>query len=119
MSRRQIVYGILGSCCGLVLLLLLFVAWTLNSGMSSGGTLSSGRMVTASSTSWRLSTRNSQDTATIETAGHTIVVAPTTLLVDGNKVGTIDAGVKSVSVKVTGGKITFVADGKIVAAFRK
>jgi hypothetical protein len=71
--------------------------------------------VMATSTSLSLSSRFSRDAATIETGGHTIVVAPNTLTVNGRKVATIDAAIKSIEVHVEGDAITFLGDGKVVA----
>jgi len=87
----------------------------LTAGGSTGGTLANGRSVTANSYSWSLQSRFSPDSATIDTAGHTIVVAPKQLSVDGKIVARINESVKTVAVNVQRGAITFVADGKTVA----
>ena len=83
-------------------------------GGSAGGTLSTGRSVFTHSDSVALSSTVSQDTATIETAGKTIVVEPTRLIVDGTIVATIKEHVSNVEVVVRRGAVTFVADGMSV-----
>ena len=88
-------------------------------GGSTGGTLSSGRSVMAHSNGLRLSSTLAKDTATISTAGRTIVVKPKTLLVDGVPVGTIDEAVKDVKIEVQYGQIRFLADGKVVATTQR
>lgn len=87
-------------------------------GGSAGGTLSTGRTVVAHSDSFSLSSSFSKDTATVKTAGRTIVVAPASLIVDGLTVAEIDEGISKVEVAVKRGAITFVADGRAVATFR-
>jgi hypothetical protein len=84
-------------------------------GGSCGGTLATGRGVNARSDSWYMSSAFSNDTATIRTAGRTIVIAPTNVQVDGRTLTAIDASVKSVDVIVEGNAISFVADGRKVA----
>jgi hypothetical protein len=86
------------------------------SGGSCGGILATGRAVNAQSDSWYVTSTFSRDTATIKTAGHTIEVGPTDLLVDGQLVTTVDASVKSVDVTVKGSAISFIADGRTVGA---
>lgn len=76
-----------------------------------------GRVVTARTDAWGLGGSNTSDTATIETGGYQIVVAPTNLSVDGNLCGTIDAATKSVEVTVQDDIVSFVADGRLVARY--
>lgn len=83
-------------------------------GGSAGGTLSTGRNVVTHSDAVSLSSAFSKDTATVKTAGKTIVVAPASLIVDGIKVAEIDERVSNVEVSVKRRVITFVADGKPV-----
>jgi len=66
------------------------------------------------SDSIHLTSAFSRDTATIKTGGHTIVVGPSVLLLDGAKIGTIEESTKSVEVTMEDGTITFIADGKPV-----
>lgn len=75
------------------------------------------RVVTARTDAWGLGGSNTADTATIETGGYQIVVAPTKLSVDGNHCGTIDAATKSVEVTVQDDIVSFVADGRLVARY--
>jgi hypothetical protein len=84
---------------------------------SAGGTLQSGLLVTAGSDSWYLSLETQAADATIRTAGHTIVVTPSSLQVDGQTVAAIDPATKAVAVTVRDGVIEFVADNKPVAVW--
>jgi hypothetical protein len=86
-----------------------------SAGGTAGGILSTGRSVMAYSDSISLSSTFSSDTATIRTAGKTIVVHPTTLEVDGALVATINKDVSDIEVRVKRGVVTFVADGKSLA----
>ena len=95
-------------------LFLVFLVFALSGGGSAGGTLSTGRSVIAYSDSAFLTSQLTADTAIIETAGKTIVVRPTVLLVDGSEVATIPASVADVRVVVEDGFITFFADGEVV-----
>lgn len=83
-------------------------------GSSAGGTLRSGRSIMVHSNSLSLSTALSKDTATIDTAGKTIVVMPTQLLIDGAVVAEIDEAVKNVTINVEDGDVSFVADDTAV-----
>ncbi len=80
-------------------------------GSSAGGTLSSGRSVVTYSDSSTLSSKLTRDTATFRTAGHTIEITPTRLVIDGNLVGTISPEVSKVEVHVERGAVEFVTDG--------
>ncbi len=100
--------------CAVVVLAGLLLTSAVVLGGSAGGTLPTGRSVTAQSDSWRLSSRFTHDTATIETSGRKIVVAPTAVLLDGRPLATLDAAAKSVDVRVKKKTITIVADGKMV-----
>ncbi|TNV71540.1 hypothetical protein FGO68_gene8767 [Halteria grandinella] len=80
-------------------------------GGSAGGTLASGRTVTANSDSLFLRSQFTKDSATIRTAGKQIVVAPKSLIVDGVPVAKIEEETKDVQVNVKNGNVTFQADG--------
>jgi hypothetical protein len=97
----------------LVLAVGFFVGWS----GGAGGTLESGRLVMAYSDSWYLHCGFQADHATIKTAGHTILVAPQNLQVDGESVANIDLATKAVTVTVRDGAIEFVADNKPVAVW--
>lgn len=88
-------------------------------GSSAGGTLRSGRSVMVHSNALSLSTSFGNDAATIDTAGKTIVVHPTELLIDGTVVAKIDAATKDVAIHVTGGDVSFVADGTTIQMTRQ
>ncbi len=99
----------------LVTLVALFMACVrLIPGGSAAGSLANGRIVETYSDSLFLSSRFSTDTATIRTAGKTIVVEPTRLIVDGELIANIDKEVSKVEVRVERGVVTFVADGEHV-----
>jgi len=83
-------------------------------GGSTSGTLATGRSVVTHSNSIYLSSAFSRDTATIRTAGKTIVVRPTCLLVDGVQVADIDEAAASIEVRMNRRKISVVADGKLL-----
>lgn len=89
----------------------MLIATAMAAGGSAGGTLSSGRSVMTHSDSIWLSSTFSFDTATIKTAGKKILVQPTSLIVDGVTVATLDKNVANVQVHVNRGVVTFVADG--------
>ena len=119
MLRRiaQVVFVTLG-CLFVLLLICLAVAMQFSTS-SAGGTLASGRTVTTQSDSWYISSGFSNDTATIETAGHSIVVAPTQLTVNGAIYATVAKNVKAVGVTVDDGEISFTADGEPVPTYRR
>ena len=97
-----------------LLLVCAFLVAAMFAGSSAGGMLSTGRSVVTHSDSLTLSSTLSSDTATIKTAGKTLVVKPTRLTVDGTIVAIIDEEVSSVEVRVRRGVVTFMADGKLV-----
>ena len=66
-----------------------------------------------------MSSQFGEDTAEIHTAGKTILVQPTALVVDGVKVADIDKDVADVRVDVKLGVVSFVADGKPVELVRR
>ena len=115
MTKRWLI-----TICLLVVLLpifaaLSFVIFAMFSGGSAGGTLASGRSVMTYSDSIFLSSELRGDTAIIKTDGKTIVVNPTTLVIDGANVAIIDEEVSAVQVTVKKGVVNFVVDGKTVA----
>jgi hypothetical protein len=88
----------------------LFITAMLYGESSAGAILASGRCVAASGNSWYLSLTTSGETATIQLAGRTIVVAPTSVQVDGRSVASLPATAKLVTVDVQDGEITLTAD---------
>ena len=98
----------------LVLFAVVFVALVSLAGGSAGGTLSSGRTVMVFSDTLYLCSESSKESATITANFRKIVVHPTSLIVDGRKVGDLDEAVRAVEVRVKFGAITFLADGKDV-----
>jgi hypothetical protein len=111
--------GGLFACCLLLALAIGVVVLAVLSGGSTSGTLAGGRAVTTFSDSWYIDALYKKDTATIDTAGFRIVVTPDRLDVDGQRIASISAAVKSVNVRVKGGEITFQADGKWVATYQR
>ena len=119
MFRRVLkVVGVTFACLLAALVAFVVIALQFASG-SAGGTLESGRSVMTYADSWYLGTEFQGDTATIRTAGHTIVVAPTQLSVDGKMLATMDKSIAAVDVTVRDGEIWFVADGTEVARCRR
>jgi hypothetical protein len=119
MLRRVLKVVGVAFACLLVALVTLVVVSMQFATSSAGGTLDTGRVVMASAKSWYISAEYQRDTATIRTAGHTIVVAPTELLVDGKSLTAIDRKISSVEVTVGEREISFVADGREVARSRR
>jgi hypothetical protein len=119
MLRRVLKIVGVAFACLLVALVTLVVVGMQFATSSAGGTLDTGRIVMASARSWYIGTEFQGDTATIRTAGHTIVVAPTQLSVDGKALATIERSVAAVDVEVSNREISFVADGKEVARCRR
>jgi hypothetical protein len=115
--RKRLSAALYIACAGLFVVALLVLAIGFVSGGSAGGTLATGRSVQATSDSWQLSSQFSADTATIDTAGYTIVVAPAHLQVDGQTIAPLHPAAKAVTVHVEDGTITFTADGTSVATY--
>jgi hypothetical protein len=61
-----------------------------------------------------VSLETGKDTATIRTLQHTIVVAPTKIMVDGQLLGTIPADVENVHMRVGWTNCEVVADGVVI-----
>lgn len=81
---------------------------------SIGGTLASGRTITASARTLSIGMESDDDVATIRTWGHTVVVEPTRLTFDGRPAGNIPANAKEVILRIEGGGLTATADGKAI-----
>lgn len=114
---RRILLGI-----GLLLSVLFFavaclVAYGLAVGMpaSVGATLASGRTIVASARTLSIGIEYSNDVATVRTWGHTVVVEPTRLTIDGRPAGTIPANAKEVNLSIEGGRVTATADGRAIS----
>jgi len=78
---------------------------------SVGCTLPTGREISASA-HFCVGLESTNDTATIRTLRHMIVIAPTSLTVDGRFVGSISAAAKNVDVHVDWSGIRAFADGE-------
>jgi hypothetical protein len=102
------------ACCLLVGILLLFVGLLTFATGSAGCTLASGRSIDVISNGWSIAMSNSADTATIDTGGRNIVVAPNYVQIDGRRIASLDSATKAVEVKVANGGITIVGDGQSV-----
>lgn len=111
MKRVAIAIAVLFSLL-LIGLVALIASAVMFSHSSVGATLANGRSVSADADSWYMGLETAADTATIRTAGRTIVVRPTTLHVDGRSVASIPATTKSVAITVQDGTVTFIADGE-------
>lgn len=110
----------LGVILGLFFCLIVgaFVAGAVSGGGCGCG-LASGRFVNVHCSGWSCAMRNTLDTATIDAAGHTIVVAPKYLDVDGKRIATIDANTKSIEVNAARQEIKFIGDGRTIATWRR
>jgi hypothetical protein len=99
-----------------VCLLLCVAAALLTFGALAGGgvgaTLATGRSIRVTSSAWSLHMRTTRDSATIDTGGHRIVVAPAFVRVDRDPPVPIDASVKSIVVHTTKESIAISADGR-------
>jgi hypothetical protein len=105
---------------GLLLCLAIMVAVVATFAKGSAGcTLASGRSVTIPATGLTIGLTSTRDQARIDAAGHTIVVAPTFLQIDGKRVGSIDKDAKSVDVTASRSEITIYADDETVATWRR
>lgn len=111
--------AITGSLVALLIAFVLIAGWCGLLGGSVGGTLPSGRNVTAASDGFAIGMEYSQDTATIRTCGYTVVVAPARVTVDGQQLATLDPAMKNVDLSIKGGDVTVVADGKTVGTTRR
>jgi hypothetical protein len=113
----QIVVAV--ACCLFVGILLLFVGLLTFATGSAGCTLASGRSIDVVSNGWSIALSNSADTATIDTAGRNIVVAPNYVQIDGRRIASIDPATKAVEVKVVRGGIAIVGDGQSVGTLER
>jgi hypothetical protein len=94
--------------------IVVLIAAGMLAGGSTSGTLATGRTVVTYSDSMFLSSAFSGGTATIKTAGQTILVCPNSLSIDGIKVADIDEAVTSVEVRMKRREVTVIADGQPV-----
>jgi hypothetical protein len=104
----------------LVLLAVSYVIFTADVSTSSTSMLSTGRTVTATYHGWSgIGVSDNRDSTTINMAGRHIVVAPTSLVVQGRTIATIDAKAKSIDIDGDRHAIRFTADGKLVATIQR
>ena len=113
-KRIAVIVGCVLSLLFVAAIAFVIVSVTMFPQGSAGATLSTGRSISASANHWYLMMENSADSATIRTAGRTIVVEPTRVLVDGRFVAPIAAAAKAIEVKITDGQVAFIADGRPV-----
>lgn len=78
---------------------------------SVGGTLPSGRSVTASAKSILVSFESSGNTAIVRTWGREVTIAPAQFTIDGQYSGPLPATAKAVVVKFEGDDVSITADG--------
>ena len=107
------------AACALLLVLVPAAAIVPLSSGSAGGTLASGRAITAQSDALWIGCSFTDDTAIIRTAGRLITVAPRVLQIDGRTVGWINPRTKSVAVTVEDGRVFFVADNRPVPVLQQ
>src|SRR5690348_15563661 len=105
----------IGSALALLLagLLVLFFIVGVTSTSSAGCTLPTGRAISATGHCY-LGVETNQDTATIRTLWHTIVVEPTKVTIDGQVAGPISPAANSVDVHIDWRTIKVLADGELV-----
>jgi hypothetical protein len=103
------------SICGLLFIgiIVLFTIAVITSEGSTACTLPSGRTIAASAGLY-VSLETSKDTATIRTLRHTVVVAPTKIIIDGQLLDTIPADTQSVHMRLGWTDYQVVADGVAV-----
>lgn len=108
-----------GLVCGLLFLLLVGLGLASLGGGAAGGTLPSGRSISAKSDTPSLRCDFQTDTATIVGGGRTIVVRPERLEVDGEHAADIAADALEISVSLRRGQIHIIADGSPVTVNRR
>lgn len=91
-------------------------------GPSAGGTLQSGRQITAQSDHWYrtiLCRPISAESEVIRVGRHQVVVEPAQITVDGDVVASIPVATSEVTVAESKGELQVVADGEMIysAAF--
>jgi hypothetical protein len=110
----------LGVLIGLVLILFLGACTLLAFAKAGVGcTLPIGRDINVQAAGWSVGLTSTRDTATIDAAGHKIVVAPAYLQVDGRRVATIDPNIKQIEVDAKKRTIVFVGDGRTLSVWRR
>lgn len=119
MKRFARMIGIIMAC--LFLCLLIAVAYIITFAevlQSASTTLRSGRSINATSHCWQGVdvSETSNDSASIDTAGCTIVVAPKQLIVAGQTFATIDEKAKSIDVDISRDEIAIKVDGQRVGS---
>jgi hypothetical protein len=107
------------ACCLFVGILLVVAGLLTFATGSAGCTLASGRSIDVVSNGWFITMGFSADTATIDTGGRNIVVAPNYVQVDGRRIASLDPATKAVEVKVARGGITVVGDGQSVSTLER
>ncbi|HEX4412332.1 MAG TPA: hypothetical protein VH107_01805 [Lacipirellulaceae bacterium] len=108
----RIIAGLAILIAGLVVLA---VASAVVTGSASvGASLSNGRTISAGGHTPCLGLETTKDSAIITTLRHKVVVAPTTVTVDGKFAGAIPASAKSVDIRFEWTRIDVVADAVVV-----
>jgi hypothetical protein len=116
---KKIAIGVV--CIAFVLFVALFgvvLFILMSTSTSTGATLASGRSVNASVDSFFIAMETNNNTATVRTIRHTVVVTPTNLQVDGRLIATIAPSTQSVDVAINDGEVTFIADGQTISGSR-
>src|SRR5262245_48347558 len=108
-----------GTGCVVLLLLVAFILVLTFAEGSTTCTLPSGRSIKVVANNLYLAVSTSKDTATIDTVGHQVVIAPKAVQVDGVNIATIDPATRSVEVAVRWGEVTVVGDGETVAKWQR
>lgn len=110
---RRILLGaaIVAAIVIFVLAVLVVLVALYGTSASVGGTLPSGRSVTASAKSFFISFEASGNTAIMRTWGREVTIAPAQFTIDGQYTGPLPAGAKAVEVKFEGDEVRIIADG--------
>ena len=113
MSRNlQTTFGVVAAALVLLVGFFIFVLSTAKA--TAHCSFPSGRTVNVTS-SWGAGMSNTSDTVDINVAGHTVIVAPLQISVDGQRVAKIDPSVKQIEVIASRNEIKFVGDGQPLA----
>lgn len=110
---RKILLGVAILVAILIFLFVCLIAFAVVFGtsISVGGTLPSGRSITASAKSFTIGIETSGNTAIVRTWGRKVEIAPAKFTIDDQFSGPLPPGAKSVNVHIDGEKVNITADG--------
>lgn len=110
---RRILLGaaIVAAIVIFVLAILVVLVALYGTSASVGGSLLSGRSVTASAKSILISFESSGNTAIVRTWEREVTIAPAQFTIDGQYSGSLPAEAKAIEVKFEGDEVNITADG--------